>query len=101
MSEEQELRSCPFCGGGATFEHLENTRWSIGCADIDGDCMGFQSLQTFPRKADAIAAWNVRAPVERDFQSGFDAGFNAARGHSTKDHNAAFAALTPNPGAKP
>jgi hypothetical protein len=60
-----ELKACPFCGGDATFEHLENTRWSIGCADIDGECMGFQSLQTFPRKADAIAAWNRRtSPID-------------------------------------
>lgn len=55
-----ELLPCPFCGGNASFEHLENTRWSIGCADIDGDCMGFQSLQTFSRKAEALAAWNRR-----------------------------------------
>lgn len=54
---------CPFCGGGATFEHLENGSWSIGCADLDGECMGYQSLQTFARKADAIAAWNRRASL--------------------------------------
>lgn len=32
-----------------------------------------------------------RGAAEQDFQAGFDAGFNAARGHSTKDHNAAWA----------
>lgn len=62
----ETLKPCPFCGGGATFEHLENGRWSIGCADIDGDCMGFQSLQTFARKADAEAAWNNRTQPPTD-----------------------------------
>lgn len=92
-----ELKPCPFCGGGATFEHLENGRWSVGCADMDGECMGFQSLQTFPRKADALKAWDKRVPTnaEHAFQAGFDAGFNGARGHSTKDHMAAWASYTP------
>lgn len=70
--QTEALKPCPFCGGGASFEHLESGRWSIGCADIDGDCMGFQSLQTFPRKADAIAAWNARAtpsPSQTDAQA--------------------------------
>ena len=58
-----ELKPCPFCGGNATSEHPENARWSVGCSDIDGDCMGFQSLQTFARKAEAITAWNTRSPV--------------------------------------
>lgn len=58
----QELKPCPWCGGCASFEQLENTRWSVGCLDIDGDCMGFQSLQTFATKAEASATWNRRAP---------------------------------------
>lgn len=60
----ESLLPCPFCGSGATFEHLENGSWSIGCADIDGDCMGFQSLQSFATKTEAIATWNNRAPSD-------------------------------------
>ena len=60
----ESLLPCPFCGSGAMFEHLENGSWSIGCADIDGDCMGFQSLQSFATKTEAIAAWNNRAPSD-------------------------------------
>ena len=56
----EELRTCPFCGGGATFEHLENGRWSIGCED--DECIGFVSTTTFARRAEAIAAWNTRSP---------------------------------------
>lgn len=61
-----ELKPCPFCGGEASFEHLESGAWSIGCIDIDGECMGFQSLQTFARQADAIAAWNTRTSPPRE-----------------------------------
>lgn len=59
--EREALLPCPFCGGEATFEHIPDGRWSIGCVDADGDCMGFQSFQTFTRKTEAAEAWNRRA----------------------------------------
>ncbi len=59
--EAMALLPCPFCGGDATYDHSESGRWSVGCDDINGDCMGFQTLQTFPRKVDATVAWNTRA----------------------------------------
>lgn len=62
-TSDAELLPCPFCGGPAEPEHLEDGRWSAGCNDRhgEGDCMGYQSLQTFSRKCEAIAAWNTRA----------------------------------------
>jgi len=71
------LLPCPFCGGPASTEHFEGAlkgwRWSVGCSDhrIEADeggsvervCYGFQSMTSFATKAEAIAAWNRRAPV--------------------------------------
>ena len=56
---------CPFCGGAAEVEDARGSGgWSVGCADQSGDCYGYQSLTTFPRKSEAIAAWNRRpSPV--------------------------------------
>ncbi|MGF7151284.1 hypothetical protein FHS96_004947 [Sphingomonas zeicaulis] len=60
------LKSCPFCDSEADYEHLENGRWSIGCVDPAGNCMGFQTLQTFATQAEARRAWNTRAnPTEQ------------------------------------
>jgi reverse gyrase len=56
-----DLKPCPFCGGEAQHEHLENGRHSVGCADADGTCMGFQTLQTFATEREATDAWNTRA----------------------------------------
>ena len=61
MSDEQPLLACPFCGGDAEYEHMKSGRWSVGCADLEGECMGFQTLQTFATRAEAAAAWNTRA----------------------------------------
>lgn len=62
--EGDGLSCCPFCGGAASFEQIDNDaspqhlRWSVGCRNED--CIGYQSLTTYPRKADARAAWNRR-----------------------------------------
>lgn len=57
------LKPCPFCGGEATLEavpgHFDG--WSVGCSDEEGNCYGYQSLQTFARQSEAIEAWNKRA----------------------------------------
>ena len=67
MSDAFDLLPCPFCGGEATFEDTGDGSWSVGCNDRQSDgitvlCMGYQSLTSFARKAEAIAAWNTRAP---------------------------------------
>lgn len=68
--DREALKPCPFCGGEASFEHLESGRWSVGCNDADGQCMGFQTLQTFARQIDAATAWNTRHDSTREM--GFD-----------------------------
>lgn len=63
------LLPCPFCGGPAEFEEVardsgREAAWSVGCRMKDGEseCIGQQSLLTFSRKIEAIAAWNTRHP---------------------------------------
>lgn len=66
MSDELKLDPCPFCGGDATIEEVptaSGANWSVGCNDEDGQCYGYQSLQTFARKCEAVAAWNRRVPA--------------------------------------
>jgi hypothetical protein len=76
------LDPCPFCGRQADFEHLENTRWSVGCIDTDGECPGFMLYRTYPRKADAAKAWNTRTALrgvaEEAHTAGVMAGLEAA-----------------------
>lgn len=60
----EALKPCPFCGDPAsTVEVIRasdgSVSYSVGCHDED--CIGFQSMATFARKAQAIAAWNCRA----------------------------------------
>lgn len=59
MTKDEGLLPCPFCGREAEPEHLEGGAWSIGCPD--DDCIGYMSVATFARKAEAIAAWNRRS----------------------------------------
>jgi len=61
------LLPCPFCGGEAVMEEIEekifgSVRFSVGCATEDeATCMGYQSLTSFARRGDAASAWNTRA----------------------------------------
>jgi hypothetical protein len=63
-----EILPCPFCGGKAVIEEIENgvgltgsVCFSVGCNSQDEEaCMGYQSLTTFSRRSDAIKAWNRR-----------------------------------------
>lgn len=54
------LLPCPWCGKEAVLSHMESGRWDIGC--ITEDCLAALTWGTFERKAEAIAAWNCRAP---------------------------------------
>ena len=60
-----KLLRCPFCGGPAVLEEIKddggNVRFSVGCTADEAACMGYQSLTTFARRSDAVAAWNTRA----------------------------------------
>src|SRR2546422_6249734 len=59
-SSENQLRPCPFCGGEAAYEEVEDrsvsdpgaVRFSVGCGNED--CVGYQSMVSFPRRIDAI-----------------------------------------------
>lgn len=59
---------CPFCGSPSEVEEVgmgsaDRVSFTVGCASTSEDaCMGYQCLQTFPSRKDAIAAWNKRAP---------------------------------------
>jgi len=62
MSDETALLPCPYCGGEA---HV------IASSDVYGvECWGElcskNRLEEIPTEAEAIAAWNIRAPVEHD-----------------------------------
>ncbi len=66
--KEELLKSCPFCGGKATVESVEGAgisdgTWSVGCDDNggEGECLGYQSMTTFARRSEAVAAWNRRS----------------------------------------
>jgi transcriptional regulator NrdR family protein len=69
--EITKILPCPFCGHEASVEEVESrasadpkaVRFSVGCDNVDEICMGYQSLTTFERRSDAVAAWNRRAPV--------------------------------------
>lgn len=64
------LKPCPFCGGEATLEKLENGQRSVGCIEASGQpCIGFQMLSSYPTDAEAIAAWNCRYPRSDDERS--------------------------------
>lgn len=68
---EYFLKPCPFCGGPAAFEEVDNkgyVAWSVGCRadqiDPDGDeCIAQQFLMTFTRKTEAAQAWNKRTTI--------------------------------------
>jgi hypothetical protein len=61
------LELCPFCGSDAIIEEVgvgatDYVRFTVGCnSQHEAHCMGYQSLTTFDRRSDAIAAWNTRA----------------------------------------
>lgn len=60
-----ELLPCPFCGGPASIENVkgkavDELRRSAGCDNEE--CHGYMSMQTYPRIADAVKAWNTRHP---------------------------------------
>lgn len=74
---DAKLLPCPFCGGAAGFEEcaqgssvaVKSCTWSVGCMNSQIDCIGYQMLASFDRKADAAEAWNKRAMPWRPINS--------------------------------
>ena len=70
MSGNLQILPCPFCGGPAEVEQVgvgdEYVTFTVGCNESGGtiECMGYQSLSTYPTRKAAIAAWNTRAPIQ-------------------------------------
>jgi len=69
-----ELLPCPFCGSPAELHQesgaVDQFRWHVGCSRVDVDaegveteCIAYLPQTDYARKADAIAAWNRRAPL--------------------------------------
>ena len=63
------LRSCPFCGGGllvvceTTFEPESRPAYAVACRTKQcAGCVYSLGFGEFPSRAEAIAAWNRRAP---------------------------------------
>lgn len=70
MTETMKLLPCPFCGGEADFECIASPdsltcTWSVGCQNVDEDCIGYQVLAHFSRKSEAAEAWNKRASASQ------------------------------------
>ncbi len=60
------LLACPFCGGPADIELVENcgdTRKVAGCNTEF--CQGYQSAHTFATHREAAEAWNRRHLIEK------------------------------------
>ena len=67
MTTETELKPCPFCGGEAGLYHHTpfgyEPSWHVECVDGDGGDEGCGcGTCHHETKAEAIAAWNRRAP---------------------------------------
>lgn len=70
---EGELLPCPFCGGRASTRKIDargfHVTWDVYCLNFECWCIAHIGALT---EAEAIAAWNTRAP------SSFNAGIEAA-----------------------
>ena len=58
-----ELKPCPFCGGEAVMLGTEQRWFNPACSNPDCGCEWTDSYAT---EAEAIEAWNNRAPIEYD-----------------------------------
>ena len=61
MSEQFELKPCPFCGCSARINAWSFGRWTVTCR---GSHCGIMTPM-FIRKDEAVKAWNRRAGEEK------------------------------------
>ena len=65
----EELRECPFCGGGAKLEHISGHPWDrfvVTCNNTKccAFYIGYCDEGLYDTEYRAIAAWNKRAVIE-------------------------------------
>lgn len=63
-----ELKPCPFCGGEAELVPTRETtvrEWFVTCGNLECNVLACLTNRYYT-EAEAIAAWNTRAPVEYD-----------------------------------
>jgi Lar family restriction alleviation protein len=59
----EELKPCPFCGGEAEIEKIEEDCFGVGCPNCDFQLMtGPWALGWHKSKLAAAIEWNRRAP---------------------------------------
>lgn len=60
-----KLLPCPFCGGEAKIitQNSVDECYGVRCTKVG--CVAFDILPCYSEKAEAIAAWNTRKPMER------------------------------------
>lgn len=58
MIEEQELKDCPFCGGGARYGMIWDTHF-VCCKKCGA------MVEVYNTKKKAVTAWNMRVTKDR------------------------------------
>ena len=63
MTQEAQLKACPFCGGEAEIDEIEGGIGALFFASCkDGDCCGYHidPWVKYARRIEAATAWNTR-----------------------------------------
>ncbi|MBQ9564189.1 MAG: Lar family restriction alleviation protein [Synergistaceae bacterium] len=59
-----KLKPCPFCGGEAVLDFVDDDAWYVHCIDYDGDCDMRPHTKSYETPEEAIEVWNRRANDE-------------------------------------